>query len=408
MRLGRFTASVVLISSTLWGCSTVKEELKPSPLKTITAKLKFDFQWSRQTGKGQDARYERLQPAVKGRTIYTVDVRGKLSAMSLEDGHLLWSVPLKKEIGGGIGVFGDLGFVGTLDGHVLAFALDDGHVVWEAQTTSEVVSTPQSNGDVVIASSIDGRVFAFDHKTGELRWNYDHAAPILSLRTTATPLVQSNSVFVPFDNGQMLSFLPTNGQLQWSARIAQPKGKTELERLVDADTAPIEYGPYIYGAGYNGRLVAISRGSGRITWAQDLSTASNIIASDNTIVAVDVDSHVKAFDASNGNVLWENSDLHRRGLSAPGILGSVVVVVDKSGVMHGLSLADGSLIARRPIGGHGSLAQPITIDNTVYVYTLSGVLQAFTIELTEPHTLSGDASTGIKKGGISTQFTGAN
>lgn len=408
MRFRRWTALLAVVSIALAGCSSVKEELKPVALQPIETKLSFSKKWRKNTGAGQDARYTRLQPAAHEGVIYTVDVEGTLGAYRIDDGSRLWQNKLDQPIGGGVGVFGESGFVGTLDGQVIAFSLSDGTVRWRAQASSEILSAPQANQDVVVAAAIDGRVFAFDVETGERRWNYDHPTPILTLRSNAAPLVLENRVHVAFDNGQLLSFDADDGQLNWATRIGQPTGKTELERLIDADTSPIEYGPYIYGAAYNARLVAINRGTGRIEWASDVSTAHNITASDNTIVVTEANSHVKAFDAETGSLLWENDKLHRRDVGPPGIYGSVVLVVDMDGYLHGLALADGSLVARSKISDH-ALAQPIVVDETVFLYDLKGNLTAMTANTHKQKSTSvWDLPTGRESGAVATKFTGAS
>lgn len=364
----------------LTACSSVKEELRPAKLESIEPRVKLVKVWSRNTGSGQDARYARLQPAVLDGVIYTVDVKGRVSAMDALTGKPIWTTKLQTAIGGGIGVGGGRAFVGTLAGEVIALDLAGGAEVWRAAASSEVVTIPQSNGDVVIAPAIDGRVFAFDHSDGSVRWSYNHPAPILSLRSTAPPLVTESNAFVAFDNGQLLNFNPANGQLRWNARVGQPQGKTELERLVDVDAAPVASGPYIYAAGFNTRLVAVSRGSGRISWSQPVSTAQNIAVQDEKVVVSDADSHIRAFDALTGALLWENEKLHRRAVSAPGIIGSVVVVVDFEGYMHALSLEDGSFVARRKPLNDRMLAPPVTAGDFIYLYSLDGVLSAHSLK----------------------------
>lgn len=397
----------------LGGCSSVKEELKPVPLQPIEAKLSLSKHWDHGVGKGQDARYARLKPAVHDGVAYTVDVRGRLTAHRVEDGSRLWEGDLDLSIGGGVGLYDTLGFVGALDGQVIAFDLTDGSVKWRSRVSSEVVSTPQSNGDVVIVSAIDGRVFGLDFETGERRWNYDHPSPILTLRSNSSPLVLENNAYVAFDNGQILSFDAASGQLNWATRIGQPSGKTELERLVDADTSPIQYGPYIYGAAYNSRLVAINRGTGRIEWASDVSTAQDIAASDNTIVVTDENSHIKAYDADSGSLLWENADLHRREVGPPAIYGSVVLVVDMDGYLHGLSLEEGTFVARAKISGR-SLAQPLVVDDTVLIYNVEGDLTAVKVNVSKSRKNSNgtvsaalwEIPTDRFRGPIATKFTG--
>lgn len=398
--------AALLTLSLISGCSNVKEELKPVQLERIEAQYKLVEKWQRNTGAGQDVRYQRLQPAILDNVIYVVDIEGLVSAWNAKSGKRLWEKDLDLPVGGGIGVSEGLGFVGTLDGRVIAIDLTDGSVKWQAKASSEVVSAPQANNDVVIAQAIDGRVFAFDVKDGRLRWNYDHPMPVLSLRSNATPLVIGENAYVAFDNGQLLNFNAADGQLRWSARVGQPRGKTELERLVDVDAAPIELGPYIYGAGYNARLVAISKGTGRIAWAQDVSTFNNIAAGDDFIVVSDVNSHISAYNALDGSMLWQSKALHRRGVSAPAVLNDVVIAVDAEGYIHGLSAADGSLVARGRASGEPVLAQPLVVNNTLYLLDTDGRLSAYKLKSRQNSSSNKSAPSEPEQGPTSKQKTG--
>lgn len=390
----------------LVGCSSVKEELKPVKLEPISAQFKFVRDWRKSTGAGQDARYARLQPAHVDGVLYTVDVEGVIAAWRSENGKRLWRSKLNTAIGSGVGVSAGMGFVGTLDGRVIAFDLTNGQQKWEAQASSEVLATPQSNGQAVITQAIDGRVFAFSFEDGRQLWTYDHPVPVLSLRSNASPLILDDVAMVAFDNGQMLSFDCNSGQLRWSARVGQPQGKTELERLVDVDAAPIELGPYIYGAGFNTRLVAIAKGTGRIAWAQDVSTSENMAGADDRIFVSDANSHIKAFDALNGTLLWENKELHRRDLSAPAVFNDMVIVIDQEGYLHGLSLEDGSLVARNRISEVPVFAQPFAIDDKLFVLDKDGVLMAYGAEITDPDSGFWDMPSNRQTGAISTKPTG--
>lgn len=406
MKFRRSLAAACCIGFLMAGCSSVKEELKPVKLEPIEAQYKFIRNWSSTTGDGQDARYARLQPAYADGILYVADVKGTVSAWRASDGKRLWKNKLHAAIGGGVGIAKGYGFVGTLDGRVIAYDLADGSVKWEAKTSSEVVSAPQSDGQVVVTQAIDGRVFAFAFEDGRQLWNYDHPVPVLTLRSNAAPLITQGSALVPFDNGQILSFDLQTGQLRWSARIGQPQGKTELERLIDVDSTPIEMGPYVYGAGYNARLVAIAKGTGRTAWAQDVSTAHNIAGAQNKIFVSDANSHVRAFDALNGSLNWENDKLLRRGISAPAVFDKLVVVVDEEGYLHGLSIADGSLIARTRIGEHSVAAQPLVIDGNLYILDTAGVLFSFRTEETDSTVSFWDMPSNRHKGAISTKPTG--
>src|SRR5690606_13926395 len=105
----------------------------------------------------------------------------------------------------------------------------EGRVLWEANVSSEILAAPESNGKVGVTPAIEGRLFAFDAADGARIWSYDHPTPVLSLRSNASPLMVEDAVYVGFDNGQLLRFDSSNGQMRWSARVGQPQGKTEIE-----------------------------------------------------------------------------------------------------------------------------------------------------------------------------------
>lgn len=406
MRFWRLLAAALLTAGTLGGCSSVKEELKPAKLSPIEAQYKLVEQWQRNTGAGQDARYQRLEPALLDGILYVVDIKGQVTAWQADSGERLWRSRLDLPVGGGIGVIDGTGFIGTLDGRVVAIDLADGSLKWQAKTSSEVVATPQANNDVVVAQAIDGRVFAFAVADGTQRWNYDHSVPILSLRSNSAPLVRDGNVYVAFDNGQLLSFKAADGQLRWDVRVAQPQGKTELERLVDLDTAPIEQGPYVFAAGYNARLVAVRKGTGGVAWGQDVSTANNIVAGDDFIVVTNANSHIMAFSTADGSLLWQNDALHRRGVTAPVILHNVVLAVDDQGYVHGLSASDGKLIARGRGSRDAVLAQPIVYNDAAYMLDVDGRLTAYQLEPHDGSISIWDMPTDRERGAIPTKQSG--
>lgn len=369
----RLLAGVCIVLA-LSACSKVKENLKPVELVDIETTQELRTDWSRDVGDGQDARYERLQPLVRGEIVYAVDINGKLSAMDLAKGKVLWHKDLDTSIGGGVGYADGLLLVGTLKGEVVALAEADGAEQWRTLVSSEIVSTPSGNGEVVIAKAIDGRVFALNASDGEIRWNYDHPVPVLTLRAQGSPVVVDENAYIPFDNGQILAFNSNTGQLRWSARVGQPKGKTEIERLVDVDTTPIISGPFVYGAGYQSRIVAINRGTGRLNWAQDNSTYHPIAEGEGRLVTVDNDSHIKVYDAATGTLQWENSMLHRRELSPPGIVDGTVVVSDYKGYVHAIDLTTGEFVARKDLNLDLVYAAPVTVEDSILVLDKAGKL----------------------------------
>ncbi len=368
----------------LSGCSSVKEGLKPVELTDFDEQTQFLKVWSKTVGEGQDARYARLQPLLYKDVLYVVDVVGQVQAINADTGKRLWKAALDVTVGGGVGMAQDTLLIGTLSGEVIALNLADGTEKWRTQLSSEVLCAPEGNTDRVIVQTIDARVFGLNLQDGKIEWSYDHTAPILTVRAQAAPVIVDDVAYIAFDNGQLQAFSVANGQLRWTARIGQPKGKTDIERLVDSDTSPLVKGPFVYGAGFQSRVVAINRGSGRLNWAQDVSTYHPIVEANGKIIVVDEESHLHAFDAATGAVSWVSDVLHRRALGAPGVLGGRVVVTDFEGVMHAFDIETGTLMARKRADVAKVVAMPITHNNTLYILDTKGVLRAVRFADVEP------------------------
>lgn len=363
-------------------CSSVKEELKPVKLEKLEPAFEFKREWKEKVGSGRDERYVRLQPFIEDGIVYTVGPKGSVTALDAGDGTLRWRTELAAEISGGVGNGGNLILVGGLQGQVYALDKTEGRVLWQAKVSSEILAAPESDGEVVLAPAIDGRLFAFDAADGALIWSYDHPTPVLSLRSNASPLMLNDSAFVGFDNGQLLRFDSKNGHLRWSARVGQPQGKTEIERLVDVDTTPVAIGSLVYTASVNGRLVAVNQSTGRISWAQDVSTHHNIAHLDGKVAVTTDNGHVKLFDARTGTELWQSEKLHRRETGAPAMIDGLVLVTDHDDYLHGLRIDNGEMVARLKLGARAS-AQPVVADGLIYIYDDNGRLAAYSLQPTE-------------------------
>lgn len=377
-QLMRFGIAVLLLG--LAACSKVDENLKPVDLKKFDASVQLKKLWSQSIGAGHDRFYNRFRVAFQADRLYAADDQGGIFALDAKTGKTIWKSQLKTDLGGAVGATPSSVLVGTLKGEVICLDASNGKERWRATTSSSLLTPPQGTDTTVIALTNDNRLFAFDAQTGQLRWTYDHSTPVLTYRTQATPVIFDNQVFVGFDNGQLLSFALSDGQLRWATRVAQPKGRTELNRMVDIDSTPIVDGPIIYVGSANGRLVAINRATGRIGWGQNLSTLYDIAKSGNQLFASAEDSHVMAYNAASGEPAWENKDLHRRNISAPGVLGEYVAVIDDEDYLHLLKQSDGTFAARLKPSGSGFSSPMLSLDDSLVLFGDDGTLSAYSLQ----------------------------
>jgi outer membrane protein assembly factor BamB len=371
---------IVLLSVlTLIACSSTPE-VKPEPLVKLDQKVKVNQLWSKSTGKVSDKRSAQIMAALANGRAYTADIKGRVYAFDSATGKKLWQEKIGNDISGGVGANTDTVAVGTYDGEVVALNADDGTELWRTTVSTEVLSAPQLNNRLVVVHTIDGRLHGLDVKTGEQVWIYDNTAPLLTFRGTSSPLVTDTLVASGFDNGKVIGLNPRNGIALWDVRVAVPKGRTDLERVVDIDGSPLMLGDLLFAASYQGRMVAVSRSTGRGLWGVDTSTYHGLATNGYSIFLTADNDEIKAHNVGDGADVWSNDQMLRRKLTGPAVLGDYVLAADEDGYLHVLSASSGEYLGRRKVSGSGVSSPIIIFVDTAYVLDNKGGLHAYQIE----------------------------
>jgi outer membrane protein assembly factor BamB len=379
----------------LAGCHSFKKDnvQPPTPLeKDFKPTVQVTKVWSTSVGKGAGQSGVRLRPSVDAGVLYADSTDGDLVAIDAASGKTLWTKNSRVHgwfgwgdkkrkdalYAGGPTVDGDLLAVGTLDGHVYAVNSKDGSPRWEAQLNSEVLASPAITGDLVVVRTEDGRLYGLDRATGKRNWVYDQGSvPLLSLRGNGAPLVANGVVFYGSDDGKMIALRLDNGAKLWEQRLASGVGRTEIDRLNDADGSILLDGTTLYGAAYHGNMVAVDGPSGRPLWAHAFSTFDSLGLSSNAIFGVDEDSQVEAFDKGTGANIWKSEALKYRWVTGAAVQGDYAVVGDVEGYVHWLQIGDGALAGRERLSKKAIRAQPLVVGDIIYVEDVKGHIGAY-------------------------------
>lgn len=397
-----FSWLVLFFAFAVSGCSWFSKKTGNEPMELVDFEqtLELDRVWKRNIGEGQNKGFSSLTPALDEETIYAVDHLGLLVAVNMASGKKQWSRKVNKpnqglwhwfkglvvapdtnrQIIGGIAAEYGLLLVTTYAGEVIALDKDSGDELWRKQLEGEVVAAPRTNGNVVAVQSVNGKLYALDAKTGEQLWFYDNQPPVLTLRGTPSPIVTDTAIYAGFANGRMMAFNPNNGLILWEQRIASPKGRSELERMVDIHATPLLVDGVLYVGTYQGKISALSRGSGSPLWGVDGSTSQNLALASGKLFVAHADGKLVAYNAVTGEQLWVNEQMLRRGLNGPQTFGDYVAVVDYKGYMHVLDQTNGQFVARTRVDRKGAWAPMQTDGETLYVFTNRGKLIAFRAE----------------------------
>jgi outer membrane protein assembly factor BamB len=373
----RHATPAVLLALTLAACGggkTVREP--PAPLPDFAPQVRVTEAWSTGVGRGAGKQPLRLAPYVDGTTLYAADAHGRVSAVAADSGRRLWETDVNLAISGATGVGDGLVVVGTPKGRVVALNKEDGKQAWTATVSSAVTAAPAVHGGVAVVQTADGKLTALSAADGKRLWVYERSEPALSLLGTSAPAIVDEYALSGFAGGRIVVLNLRDGRLLWEFAVSQPRGRNEVERLVDVDAPLLIVRDMLYAASYRGKIVAMDMRTGRLQWTRDVSTYTGLDAGRGHVYLTDEKGNVLAFDQATGASVWKQDKLRGRNLSAPVYFNGYVVVGDYQGYLHWLSADDGRFVSRTRVGSDPIAARPLAGPAAVYVLSQGGTLAA--------------------------------
>lgn len=372
---------LLALASVLIACSSNDEKvLPPAELIDFKAEVTLKTLWSENVGNGQGDIYNRLQPVLSGGLIYAASNSGDVVALNKTNGRRVWSRDLDTALSGGVSVAEGRLFVAAVSGDVIALNSDNGSELWRHNVGAEVLSPVAANASVAVVQTLDGRLLGLDAGNGEEMWEFVTTVPVLTMRSVSTPLLINDTVVAGFSSGKAVALDANDGKIRWERRVAIPKGRSELDRIVDIDGSLLYRNDLIYVVSYQGNAMAIEPSNGRVIWSEPASSYSGLANGFGNIYISDADGSIIALAEANGDIRWQRTELARRRLSDPAAISSYVAVGDFEGYVHFLSQVDGHMAGRIRIDGDGVRAPMIVDGDVLYVFGNGGRLAALKVK----------------------------
>lgn len=395
----------ILSTFALSGCGTMRDWFRsdtskatdPTKLTEIAGAMEVDELWSESLGSGEKQLGLRQRPATDGSTVFAVTDEGAVRALDIETGKTRWERSLEEAansrgwklwqsgvLEGGIqssvGLGDGLVVVTGRAGTVFALSADSGEPRWEAKVNAEVLAAPLISRGTVIVRSQDGRVTALDAADGKQKWAVDRAIPTLTSRGAGSPVAAGGLVVVGNDDGTVVALRQEDGAPVWEAPVAEPEGRSELDRLVDVDGDLAVGADAIYASSVRGITVSISLAGGQVGWTRDNGGSNSLDLTGDGVLLADKGGTLWALDRASGSALWRNESLLRREPTGPALAGSLGVVGDVEGFLHWFDPSTGEIKARAKVGSARILATPlVTSTGVVVAVTDEGRLAAFRV-----------------------------
>lgn len=374
-------AALTLAASgcSIFGGDDEEAVLPPMPLEDFTASVTLDRVVSDRLGDGGGVMRYALRPAGDGTRVFAASADGKVIAYDAVSGDRAWRTDVDYQITAGPGAGDGRVAVADRDGGIVALDGRSGEMLWRQDIAAEVLAPPVLGGERVLVRTGDGRLLALASATGEPLWFVEQPVPRLSQRGTSAPIIVGDAVVAGFDNGRILAADLLTGEVLWEVPLGIPSGRSDIERMVDADGAIAASGSDLYVTGFRARTAALAAESGQPLWARELSSYSGLgIDWTNVYLTLD-DDRVIALTRTNGAQEWSNERLLRRQLTAPVAFGEYVVVGDLEGYLHFLSARSGALVARVRIDDAPIVMRPYVTGGTLFAQSTDGTLAAFRV-----------------------------
>ncbi len=386
LRAGVLLAAVLAVT----GCSTIrgwfggddeaKKATEPAELTDFTATASVTKLWEASAGKGEGRIGARQGPTIADGRVYAAAVEGGVRAFDLQTGAAIWHYESELPLSGGPGVGDGIVAVGSLEGDVIALDAATGAEKWKAKVGNEVIAAPAIGQGLVVVHSNDGRVTAFDAATGERRWFWNHEQPTLTVRGASGVTLGPGYVFVGNDDGTVSALSLADGRPLWEATVAEPEGRSELDRMADVDGTPVLEGAVLFATSYKGKTVAIEGPNGRVIWSSDSGGPGRVGVGRDKVVVSDRNGVVFGLDKASGGGMWQQGALARRNLTSAAVHDDYAVVGDFEGYLHWLKLDDGALAARIRASDEALRSAPVVSDGILVVQDIEGELSAYRVQ----------------------------
>jgi outer membrane protein assembly factor BamB len=309
--------------------------------------------------------------------VYASGHKGEVVALDLANGRLLWKAKTKAPLSGGTASSADLVVAGASDGQLFAFDPATGRSLWQVRLNGEVLAPAAISPKLVAVRTVDGKLHALSPADGHELWTTEQQVPRLSLRGTASPVINGDLVLCGFDNGKVMALSAGDGSVQWEATVTPPHGRTELERLDDIDSPVRVSGRDVYAVGFQGKVAMLAIDTGQVWWSHDTSSYRGLTLDEDTLYVSDADGVVAALKARTGAEVWQQKLLLHRGLSPIAVMDDTIVTGDFQGYLHFLDKASGAFAARVATGGSRISTQPLVIGDMLVVVNDRGQVNAY-------------------------------
>tara|TARA_B100000900_G_C20568432_1_gene712110 strand:+ start:57 stop:1202 length:1146 start_codon:yes stop_codon:yes gene_type:complete len=347
-----------------WQDDTEGEVIEPVALQSFKNEYPVSIEWKKSfNGENSLASF---RPSFYSGDMLVADPEGNIFSLNPQTGKENWKINLDRELAAGVASgFGKL-IVSDLNGFVIAIDSDTQETIWEKNIGGEVLSNALVSASLVLVKNSVGELVALSALSGEKKWSFRSQLPALTVRGTGESIIENGIVFSSFDNGRLGAFQLETGFFLWDAPISFVEGSSELENLIDADSAPVLAKQLIFATNYQGNLTAFDIAQKRPVWNSKASSFFSPIVANNMIMVIQDNGSILSFSLANLSSSWTSEEYLRRELSSGAAYKNMLLVGDLDGYVHVINPMTGITVGRKKVSGN-PIMNIVTFRDFAYV-----------------------------------------
>jgi len=273
------------------------------------------FLWKRRIGDGEGT-YNKIysQPVGNEKALFALDAEGRLAAINLEDGTILWKInvfpeseSLNTNIDGGLALKNNNLIVSTSYGEVINVNTENGEVRWKINNNKPAQGSPSVYQDYLFQMTIHNELYVYDINTGEEVWRYVSSF-VSAISNGGTSVgINDKVVIFPSNTGEIFALDINTGSLIWSSNLVVEGALSGTLDLTDIDSGPVIHNDLIFAASLSGVFAAVDIISGAVIWDILIKTSNSPVVNGNAVFVLSDDGKIINLLRNSGKIRWINN-----------------------------------------------------------------------------------------------------
>ncbi len=343
-------------------------------------------------------RWQQAAPVLSDRTVFLFDEAGEVRALDRETHREKWRHAVADY---GPDPYGRTGFGGmmALDnsrlyvadglGFISALSLEDGALIWRVNPVEEPL-----RGGVTLAQNrlyiqtARNRLVTLDADTGALVWSHEAGESNVRFAGVPSPAYANEVLVAGYASGELVAYNAFSGAILWEQNLFTARRIDTISRIGGVQAPIVIADGVVYAAGFSGKLSAFRLLDGEKLWESEITTLQGVTLGGTLLYAIGQDAILYCLSAETGALLWrtalpthddDREDGRRQRLSwfRPLLIDSRVLVLSNFGQIAVLDAYEGSVsyrgVTRRaPMG-----PEPIFAAEGLYVTDATGFFNLY-------------------------------